>query len=152
MTDKDLQNISSFFKTQFAKIEDKETALNFAKEGAVAGLIYCLMGIGGVIFAYFGKDPVTGHDIDQDAFNNFLWGIIIQTPILLFLCWRVKVGKGYISAGLLLCFFLFEIITKFTNGTAAVWWIPFYFFIAAGLINGTRACWYLRKIKKQNYL
>jgi len=142
----------SFFQKQFSKIENKETALKLAKDGAIAGLIFCLMEAGGVVFAYFGKDPSTGHAIDQEAFNNFLWGTILLLPLLLFFCWRIKTGKGYISAALLLCLFLFEIFNKLANGTTNVGWLFLYFVIAAGLINGSRACWYLRKTTKAENL
>lgn len=141
-------NKSSFFQKQFSKIEDRETALKFAKEGAVAGLILCLMEVGGLAFAYFGRDPLTGGSVNQDAFNDMLIGTIILLPILLFLCWRIKIGKGYISATLLFCLFLFEVLNKFANGTTNVGWLIFYFFIGAGLINGARACWYLRKLRR----
>ncbi len=141
------QNKPSFFQKQFSKIEDKETALKFAKEGAVAGLILCLMEAGGLAFAYFGRDPSTGGVFNQDAFNAMLMGAIILLPVLLFLCWRIKIGKGYISAILLFCLFLFEILNKFANGTTNVGWLIVYFYIGLGLINGARACWYLRKLR-----
>ena len=142
------QSNPSFFQKQFSKIEDKETALKFAKQGAIAGLIVCLMEAGALVLAYFGVDPSTGENIDQEGFSDMLIGMIILLPVLLFLCWRIKIGKGYISAALLFCLLLFETLNKFANGTTNVGWIIFYFFIGVGLINGARACWYLQKLRK----
>ena len=140
----------SFLQRTFSRIEDKETATKLAKEGALAGLILCLMEIGGLVFGYFGTDPTTGHKVAVDAFDEFLYGAIVLIPVILVLCWRVKIGKGYISSLLLLGLFIFEVLAKISDGTTNVGWMFFYFYVAVGLINGSRACWYLRKYNQEN--
>ena len=136
----------NFFQRHVSKIETPQKAIELAKQGAICGLLVFASETLGLALPYLtGVSVATGLPINQSEIQDNLTGAIILLPTILFFCWRVNTGKGYISATLLLCLFLFEIFTKIVTMRTNVGWFIAYFFIAVGLFNGIRACWYLRK-------
>jgi hypothetical protein len=134
----------------FAAISDQSSAKAAAKNGAIGGLIFAGMYvIGAIVLVFAGRSPTTGaSSADFAEFGIFL--IIIDTlliALILFLSWRVSTGRGYISAALLLLWFVGEVVTKVISGGASVGWIFFYLAVGATLVEGWRGCWLGRRFR-----
>jgi hypothetical protein len=138
--------------TWLPAIETPEDAAKLAKQGAIGILLFAGMNLLGLLFVYFAnKSPVDASAMDAQNIQDHLLGALIVIPVLLFFAWRVYKAKGWLVAGLVLIWFIFEVALKIAGGSTNIGWIFFYVAVAAMIVNGLRGCWWLRKaVPKEN--
>jgi hypothetical protein len=130
----------------FPKIETSDGARKIAKQGTFGVLIFALMNLLGVLFAYYlNKSPIDQQAIDAQSVQEHIVGAFMVMPLLLFFAYRIYRGKGWIVAGVALTWFVAEAGLKIASGSTNVGWIFFYVVVAGMMLNGLRACWWLRK-------
>jgi hypothetical protein len=133
------------------KIEDIGTATKLTKEGSVGVLMFALMNLAGVLFAYYyGNSPTDQQVLDEQDTQDYVLGAFIAIPLLLFFAYRIYRGKGWFVAGLVLAWFILEIGFKIVGGTTNIFWMIAYANVAILIFNGLRACWWLRKARTKN--
>ena len=129
----------------FPKIEQPNDARKLSKQGAIGILIFTAMNLFGVILAvYFNRNPVDSGPVDAQDAQEQIIGAAILVPLLFFFAYRLYAGKGWFVGGLVLAWFVLEIVFKILGGTTNIGWIIFYVFVIGMLVNGIRACWWLR--------
>jgi hypothetical protein len=134
----------------FGPIDDYASAKTAARNGAIAGLIFAGMYLlGALLIIFAGRSPTTGEaTTDFEELGIYLVIIdAILTALILFLSWRVSTGRGYISAGLLLVWFVGECVMKALGGATSIGWIFFYLAVAATMFDGLRGCWLGRRVR-----
>jgi uncharacterized membrane protein len=130
----------------FPPIANHDDALKMCKEGAIGVLAFATMNVAGVLFAIFAqKSAVSGRTISNDDVQSFLIGSALVIPLLLWLAYRIKQGRGWLASGFVLLWFLVEIGSKIANGTTNPGWLIAYAAIAAALANGIRGSWWVRR-------
>jgi hypothetical protein len=131
-------------------IVDAASAKKAAKHGAIAGLFFAGMYVVGVVFAYSGRSPMDGAAIeDEMTIYGMLIADVLLVALILFLCWRIKTGRGWISSVVLLVWFVVEAAFKIVGGSSNVGWIIFYIAMTMGFVEGVRGTWACRDFAKQ---
>lgn len=80
----------------------------------------------------------------KDALNKRIVFSAIGFLAVIFMSWRVLITKGYISAPLLLAYFIYEAGTNVYIGLASPFWVVLYGLIALLIFDGIRGTWYFR--------
>jgi len=134
------------WKNWFAQIDSIDQARKAARQGGLGGLLFAASYVAGLAFAFLARtNPSDNQPLNGEALTNQLIGSILGTLIILFLAWRTSTGKGWLSAGAMLLFFVVEISFKVAGGTTNVGWMVAYVAVGAMMVNGLRACWWLRR-------
>lgn len=134
-----------FWAKWFPKIEDMPGAKKLSRQGAYGLLIFAAMYALGIVFTlYFNQSPTDQQQLDAQAVQDQVLGSSLLIPFILFFAYRVFIGKGWLVAGLVLVWFLAEMLLKIASGSTNVGWLVFYVAVAAMMANGIRACWWLR--------
>ncbi len=144
----------NWFVGGFTRIENADWAHRMARNGGIAGFLLTASEAAGVAVQWFGINPTTwkatpnpaAADPVAAAFFFGTTGLIIMA--LTVMSWRVIIGKGYVSAALLMLLLVYEGISKLLGGTLGAMWIVVYIGLAASLFGAIRAAWYLRKEKR----
>jgi hypothetical protein len=126
----------------FSPITDLESAHAAAKAGAGAGFVFAGMYVIGALMQY---RAASSHSQDEAIAFVAINAVLIS--LILFLSWRVKTGRGFISTALLLLWFVGECTVKVLAGSTNMGWVFFYLIVAAGLLRGLRGCWKVRQYR-----
>lgn len=130
----------------FPVIETEAEARKLAKQGSIGVLVFTVMNLVGVAFAYyFGISASDRQPVDMQGVWERVVGASILIPLLLFFAWRIYKGKGWLVSGIVLLWSAVEIIAKIAGGTANLMGMVFLISIAGMIYNGLRACWWLCK-------
>ena len=129
----------------FPKIEDKDVADAMSKQGSYAVLVYLVMSILGLAWAYFnGSSAVDRRALNEDDIFWQMIGTLFLIPIFLIMAYRIYKGKGWFVSIVLFILFVIEIVGKVMGGTTNGGWMIMYVVVLAMFINGFRGCWYFR--------
>ena len=129
----------------FPQVDDHEGADAALKGGYVAALFFAgSIGLGIAWLVFSGATP--GSRTPVNSLAGALIGIAVELAVVLIAAWRFKTGKGLVWGTVALVLFVLEIVTKFENGSAGVFWWFFYAAVAAGLVNGVRGAWAKRNL------
>jgi hypothetical protein len=123
----------------FSPIPDLASAKQAAKAGAVGGFVFAGMYALGALLRY----GAASHTQDEIILAVVIYGALVA--LILFLTWHVRSGRGFISAGLLLLWFVGESSLKVLGGSVHIGWAFFYLIIAGLLLQGLRGCWKVRR-------
>jgi hypothetical protein len=133
----------------FPTLDSAESAKQAARQGGLGGLLFAGSYLIGIIFvAFFKTSPVDKSAVAGDDALYWMAASAVLTAAIFLLAWRVSTGKGWVSAGILLIWFVLEIATKIVGGTTNIGWMFAYAAVAAMLFNGLRACWWLRQASR----
>jgi CHASE2 domain-containing sensor protein len=126
----------------FSPIRDLASAKRAAKEGSVGGFVFAGMYVLGAFLKYRAEPLPQEETIVLVAVYGAL------TALIVFLTWRVRSGRGFMSAGLLLLWFVAESALKVLGGSVHVGWAFFYLMVAGALVQGLRGCWKVRRYRQ----
>lgn len=145
----------SWFVGGFTRIENADWARRMARNGGIAGFLLTASEAAGVAVQWFGINPTTWKTTPNSAAADPLSAAIFfgSTGLIIILLavmsWRVIIGKGYVSAVLLMLLLIYEGISKLLGGTLGAGWVVVYLGLAISLFGAMRAAWYLRNDKRK---
>jgi hypothetical protein len=132
----------------FAPIKDARSARSAAKSGAIAGAVFAGMYIVGILLLTGFHTPSPLLEPDSEFQYHLQLGIdAAAVGLILFLSWRVYTGRGYISASVLLVWFVGEIAFKVLTGATNFVWVLVYIAMLIALAEGVRGCWLGRRYR-----
>lgn len=127
------------------KTDTRKDALHFSKIGAYAGFVWCFFIVFGAIFtAFFYQENI--YELGEYGTYWYFGEKAFVFIIAWILSWRVFSGKGYISAIILLVFFIsYRILLIFADPSNIYRGIILSAFIAYGMYAGIRGTQAMRR-------
>jgi hypothetical protein len=127
-------------------ITDSGSALDAAKMGAFAGIVWLLLSAIGAstLVLLLLRPDITA--MEQNLLMPPLIGAVLSLLLIGFLTWRVFTGKGYISSVVLLVLFVASLVMTGLRGF--IWW-GLYFAMFAAFANGIRGTWAMRRYRRK---
>jgi len=136
----------SWLNKKFPPLSTADAAKQHATTGAIGGLVFSAMFILGIFYMVQAlHDLPVDNEAARRAVTNQIIISVVGFAAVLLMSWRVYSTAGYISAILLLTYFIIETGANVAAGSTGPTWVIIYCFIALMLISGIRGSWHFKR-------
>ena len=140
---------------QYSEVDLKrEFRLRQARRASIGGFIFMGMIILGLVFKLtLGINFSNAQKIPEGKiiamYLGSIIGIIIEAVLVAFWAYRVRIGRGFLSAIMLTVLFLIELLAKVTGGTIHALAFPLYLYLGFCMYEAIVSTWSLRRISER---
>lgn len=134
----------------FPSIDDMDDVARLSRTGMIASIIFAALTLFGVMMYWFlYKDQAQSGGYAQSELIAVFITSALFIAFSLWAAWRIGIGKGYVSAILMLLLLGLDIVMRLTQGFPGALYIAAAIYMLFGFINGIRATWAARTLREK---